>query len=164
MTLCVKKENLVRKENNGSIEERFNENNNVRNEDISVKFNNNNINNKIIIYDTKANPINEGHHEIVNYNNNCEFNPIYNLIKLFNNNIKINNDVSNIYNNIDKQMESEEKNEKSDKIVEDTKLLNNNNHANLDESIKNNKKAGRKNGTNESKNGTAGYKNTTNER
>ena len=38
-----------------------------------------------------------------------------------------------IYNNIDKQMESEEKNEKSDKIVEDTKLLNNNNHANLDE-------------------------------
>ena len=31
-------------------------------------------------------------------------------------------------------MESEEKNEKSDKIVEDTKLLNNNNHANLDES------------------------------
>ena len=31
-------------------------------------------------------------------------------------------------------MESEEKNEKSDKIVEDSKLLNNNNHANLDES------------------------------
>ena len=31
-------------------------------------------------------------------------------------------------------MESEEKNEKSDKIVEDTKLLNNNNHANLNES------------------------------
>ena len=133
MTLCVKKENLVRKENNDSIEERFNENNNVRNEDISVKFNNNNINNKIIFYDTKANPVNEAHHEILN-NNNCEFNPIYNLIKLFNNNININNDVSNIYNNIDKQMESEEKNEKSDKIVEDTKLLNNNNHANLDES------------------------------
>ena len=133
MTLCEKKENLIRKENNDSIEERFNENNNVRNEDISVKFNNNNINNKIIFYDTKANPVNEAHHEILN-NNNCEFNPIYNLIKLFNNNIKINNDVSNIYNNIDKQMESEEKNEKSDKIVEDTKLLNNNNHANLDES------------------------------
>ena len=38
-----------------------------------------------------------------------------------------------IYNNIDKQMESEEKNEKSDKIVEDKKLLNNKNHANLDE-------------------------------
>jgi hypothetical protein len=133
MTLCEKKENLIRKENNDSIEERFNENNNVRNEDISVKFNNNNINNKIIFYDTKANPVNEAHHEILN-NNNCEFNPIYNLIKLFNNNININNDVSNIYNNIDKQMESEEKNEKSDKIVEDTKLLNNNNHANLDES------------------------------
>ena len=132
MTLCEKKENLIRKENNDSIEERFNENNNVRNEDISVKFNNNNINNKIIFYDTKANPVNEAHHEILN-NNNCEFNPIYNLIKLFNNNININNDVSNIYNNIDKQMESEEKNEKSDKIVEDTKLLNNNNHANLDE-------------------------------
>jgi hypothetical protein len=132
MTLCEKKENLIRKENNDSIEERFNENNNVRNEDISVKFNNNNINNKIIFYDTKANPVNEAHHEIVN-NNNCEFNPIYNLIKLFNNNINIKNDVSNIYNNIDKQMESEEKNEKSDKIVEDTKLLNNNNHANLDE-------------------------------
>ena len=48
MTLCEKKENLIRKENNDSIEERFNENNNVRNEDISVKFNNNNINNKII--------------------------------------------------------------------------------------------------------------------
>ena len=30
-------------------------------------------------------------------------------------------------------MESEVKTEKSDKIVEDTKLLNNNNHANLDE-------------------------------
>ena len=133
MTLCEKKENLIRKENNDSIEEKFNENINVRNENISVKFNNNNINNKIIFYDTKANPVNEAHHEILN-NNNCEFNPIYNLIKLFNNNININNDVSNIYNNIDKQMESEEKNEKSDKIVEDSKLLNNNNHANLDES------------------------------
>ena len=43
-----KKENLIWKENNDSIEERFNENNNVRNEDINVKFNNNNINNKII--------------------------------------------------------------------------------------------------------------------
>ena len=38
-----KKENLIWKENNDSIEERFNENNNVRNGDISVKFNNNNI-------------------------------------------------------------------------------------------------------------------------
>ena len=95
MTLSEKKENLIRKENNDSIKERFNENNNVRNEDISVKFNNNNINNKIIFYYTKANPVNEAHHEIVN-NNNCEFNPIYNLIKLFNNNININNDVSNI--------------------------------------------------------------------
>ena len=53
MTLCVKKENLVRKENNGSIEERFNENNNVRNEDISVKIDNNNINYKIIFLITK---------------------------------------------------------------------------------------------------------------
>ena len=48
MTLCEKKENLIRKENNDSIEEKFNENINVRNENISVKFNNNNINNKII--------------------------------------------------------------------------------------------------------------------
>lgn len=47
MTLCEKKEN------NDSIEERLNENNNVRNEDISVKFNNYDVNNKIIFYDTK---------------------------------------------------------------------------------------------------------------
>ena len=40
MTLCEKKEN------NDSIEERLNENNNVRNEDISVKFNNYDVNNK----------------------------------------------------------------------------------------------------------------------
>jgi hypothetical protein len=53
MTLCEKKENLIRKENNDSIEERFNENNNVRNEDISVKIDNNNINYKIIFLITK---------------------------------------------------------------------------------------------------------------
>lgn len=129
MTLSEKKENLILKENNSSIEERFKENNNARNEDISVKFNNNNINNKINFNDSKANPINEEHHEIVNNN---EFNPIYNLIKLFNNN-NINSDVSKIYNNIYKQMKSEEKNEKSDKIAEGTKLLDNNKHKNLDE-------------------------------
>ena len=38
-----KKENLIWKEDNDSIEERFNGNNNARNGDISVKFNNNNI-------------------------------------------------------------------------------------------------------------------------
>lgn len=47
------KQNLIRKENNISIEERFNENNNVRNEDISVKIDNNNINYKIIFLITK---------------------------------------------------------------------------------------------------------------
>jgi len=132
MTLSEKKENLIPKENNSSIEERFKEKINARNEDISVKFNNNNINNKINFNDSKANPINEEHHEIVNNNNNCEFNPIYNLIKLFNNN-NINSDVSKIYNNIYKQMKSEENNEKSDKIAEGTKLLDNNKHKNLDE-------------------------------
>ena len=52
---------------------------------------------------------------------------------MFINNFNINNDDSNIYNIIDKQMESEEKNEKSDKNVEDTKLLIIINHINLDE-------------------------------
>ena len=127
MTLCEYKENIY------SIEKRFNEKNNARNEEIGKKFDNNNINNNIVFYDIKANPLNEGHNEIVNNNNSCAFNPIYNLIKFFNNNISINNDVSIIYNNFDKQMESEKKNEKNDKIVEGTKLQDNNNESKSDE-------------------------------
>ena len=44
MTLCEQKENLINKKNNNSIEKRFNGNNNVRNEEINDKFNNNKIN------------------------------------------------------------------------------------------------------------------------
>ena len=55
---------LIKKEkkNNDSIEKRFNWSNNDRNEEISVKFNNN-INNKIIFMKVKANLVNEGHNE-----------------------------------------------------------------------------------------------------
>ena len=52
-----------KKENNDSIDKRFNGSNKVRNEEISVKINNNIIN-KIIFMKVKANPVNEGHNEI----------------------------------------------------------------------------------------------------